>query len=147
MWRQRRRPTWADHGRSRRGLDLAAADLTGVKSYLTEHTDQLVDFTGASDPSQDYDTLAADVDYDHARLLSEHGMRSYRCRQAAKDLWTEGNPYYERMEGIVAGTPSLAEYDIIIDGFEQAEDPESAVPSTWSSPTDGCSSSRATSTT
>jgi hypothetical protein len=41
----------------------------------------------------------------------------------------EGNPYYERMEGIVAGTPSLAEYDIIIDaGSSKAEDPESAVP-------------------
>ena len=33
------------------------------------------------------------------------------------------------MEGIVAGTPSLAEYDIIIDaGSSKAEDPESAVP-------------------
>ena len=33
------------------------------------------------------------------------------------------------MEGIVAGTPSLAEYDIIIDaGSSKSEDPESAVP-------------------
>ena len=33
------------------------------------------------------------------------------------------------MEGVVAGTPSLAEYDVIIDaGSSAAEDPESAVP-------------------
>ena len=33
------------------------------------------------------------------------------------------------MEGIVAGVPSLAEYDVIIDaGTSAAEDPESAVP-------------------
>ncbi len=43
--------------------------------------------------------------------------------------WIEGNPYYERMEGVVAGTPSLAEYDVILDaGSSAAEDPESAVP-------------------
>ena len=46
-----------------------------------------------------------------------------------KAAWVEGNPYYERTEGIVAGTPSLAEYDVIIDaGSSAAEDPESAVP-------------------
>jgi hypothetical protein len=46
-----------------------------------------------------------------------------------EELWIEGNPYYERMEGVVAGTPSLAEYDVILDaGSSAAEDPESAVP-------------------
>ena len=46
-----------------------------------------------------------------------------------KAAWVEGNPYYERVEGIVAGTPSLAEYDVILDaGSSAAEDPESAVP-------------------
>jgi hypothetical protein len=109
---------------------LAAADLTGVKSYLTEHTDQLVDFTGRfRSLAQDYDKLAAGVDYDHARLLSQHRSEVAPLLAKAKDLWTEGNPYYERMEGIVAGTPSLAEYDIIIDaGSSKAEDPASAVP-------------------
>ena len=109
---------------------LAAADLTGVKSYLTDHTDQLVGFTERFNTlAQDYDKLAASVDYDHARLLSEHRAEVAPLLAKAKDLWTEGNPYYERMEGIVAGTPSLAEYDIIIDaGSSKAEDPESAVP-------------------
>ena len=46
-----------------------------------------------------------------------------------KAAWIEGNPDYERMEGVVAGTPSLAEFDVIIDaGSSAAEDPESAVP-------------------
>jgi hypothetical protein len=40
-----------------------------------------------------------------------------------------GNPLYERVEGIVAGTPSLAAYDVILDaGSSAAEDPASAVP-------------------
>ena len=47
----------------------------------------------------------------------------------AKSLWTEGNPYYERVEGVVAGTPSLAVYDVILDaGSSAKEDPASAVP-------------------
>ena len=44
-------------------------------------------------------------------------------------LWIEGNPYYERVEGVVAGTPSLAVYDVILDaGSSAKEDPASAVP-------------------
>ena len=55
--------------------------------------------------------------------------RSGRSSSEMKALWIEGNPYYERVEGIVAGTPSLAEYDVILDaGSSAAEDPESAVP-------------------
>jgi hypothetical protein len=39
------------------------------------------------------------------------------------------SPLYEQMEGIVAGTPSLAEYDVILDaGTSAEEDPEGAVP-------------------
>ena len=108
----------------------AAADLDGVKTYLTEHTVKLVGFTERfRSLAQDYDKLAAGVDYDHARLLSEHRAEIAPLLAQAKELWTEGNPYYERMEGIVAGTPSLAEYDIILDaGSSKAEDPASAVP-------------------
>ena len=47
----------------------------------------------------------------------------------AKALWIEGNPYYERVEGVVAGTPSLSVYDVILDaGSSAKEDPASAVP-------------------
>ena len=88
---------------------LAAADLTGVKSYLTDHTDQLVDFTGRFQAlAQDYDKLAASVDYDYARLLSEHRDEVVPLLAKAKALWTEGNPYYERLEelGSVPSSPS-----------------------------------------
>ena len=47
----------------------------------------------------------------------------------AKAIWVQGNPLYERVEGIVAGTPSLAAYDVIMDARSSAaEDPASAVP-------------------
>ena len=108
----------------------AAADLTGVKTYLTDHTADLVGFAERFDAvAADYDKLAASVDYDHERLLTEHREEVAGLVADAKKLWIEGNPYYERVEGIVAGTPSLAEYDVILDaGSSKAEDPESAVP-------------------
>ena len=57
----------------------------------------------------------------------------------SKALWIEGNPYYERVEGVVAGTPSLAVYDVILDaGSSAKEDPASAVPFDSVSPTVGC---------
>jgi hypothetical protein len=108
----------------------AGARLAGVKSYLTDHTAQLAGATeefGAL--AAEYDTLANGVGYDHARLLEEHRADVTRILTDAKERWIEANPYYERVEGIVAGTPSLAEYDIILDaGSSKDEDPESAVP-------------------
>ena len=52
-----------------------------------------------------------------------------RILARSKALWIEGNPYYERVEGVVAGTPSLSVYDVILDaGSSVNEDPASAVP-------------------
>ena len=42
--------------------------------------------------------------------------------------WLKHNSDYERMEGIVAGTPSLVQYDVDIDaGASFKEDPKGAV--------------------
>jgi hypothetical protein len=109
---------------------IDAADLAGVKSYLTDHTTKLAGATVEfGELAAEYDSLAKSVDYDYARLLTEHRSEVARILAAAKKTWIEANPYYEQMEGVVAGTPSLAEYDIIIDaGSSKEEDPESAVP-------------------
>jgi hypothetical protein len=105
-------------------------DLDGVKSYLTDHTEQLAGATAEfQELAAEYDALAKQVDYDYARLLSEQREEVDRILTDAKERWTEANPYYEQVEGVVAGTPSLAEYDVILDaGSSKAEDPESAVP-------------------
>ena len=110
------------------GID--AEDLAGVKSYLTDHTAQLSGATEEfADLAEEYDTLAKSVDYDYARLLAEHREEVARILEDAKKTWIEANPYYEQVEGVVAGTPSLAEYDVILDaGSSKTEDPESAVP-------------------
>jgi hypothetical protein len=47
----------------------------------------------------------------------------------AREAWLAASPAYEKMEGIVAGVLTLADYDVILDaGASGAEDPEGAVP-------------------
>jgi hypothetical protein len=106
------------------------ADLAAVKEYLLDHTGQLSGFTAefAAD-AQAYHDLAEAAGFDYEALWSESADELAPLLEGMKDAWIEGNPYYERMEGVVAGTPSLAEYDVILDaGSSAAEDPESAVP-------------------
>jgi hypothetical protein len=105
------------------------ADLSGVKAYLLEHTELLTGFTGSFlEIAQRLHTLAEDAGGAAALWRSSPGDVAPLLEQA-KRLWIEGNPYYERMEGIVAGVPELSEFDVSIDaGGSAAEDPASAVP-------------------
>ena len=107
-----------------------AAALSGVKEYLQEHTELLTSFTAefAADAHAYYD-LAEEAGFDYEALWNERADELVPLLEGMKRAWIAGNPYYERMEGVVAGTPSLAEYDVILDaGSSAAEDPESAVP-------------------
>lgn len=110
--------------------ESAAADLTGVKDYLLQHTRLLAGFTGEFlAAAREYGGLAEAAGFDYERLWEESADEVGPLVQRMKDLWIEGNPYYERVEGIVAGTPSLAEFDVALDaGANGAEDPGSAVP-------------------
>jgi hypothetical protein len=108
----------------------AAPQLDGVKDYLLDHTEQLTGFTADfKAAAEDYHALAEEAGFDYEALWAEHGEELAPMLEEMKSSWIEGNPYYEQMEGVVAGTPSLAEYDVILDaGSSAAEDPESAVP-------------------
>jgi hypothetical protein len=109
---------------------VSSSDLNGVKDYLLEHTGLLVGFTADfKADAQAYHDLAEGAGFDYEALWSESADELVPLLEDMKASWIEGNPFYERMEGVVAGTPSLAEYDVILDaGSSAAEDPESAVP-------------------
>jgi hypothetical protein len=99
-----------------------------VKSYLLEHTRPLTAFTRDFQAISDrYYARAKRDGFRPAALAKDATVRRDLLR--AKQIWVRGNPLYERVEGIVAGTPSLAAYDVILDaGSSAAEDPASAVP-------------------
>ncbi len=106
------------------------ANLAPTKSYLLNHTTKLRGFTTQFKAQADrYFALAKAAGFDYATLWHTQRSAITPILARSKTLWIAGNPYYERVEGVVAGTPSLAVYDVILDaGSSAKEDPASAVP-------------------
>ena len=106
------------------------ANLAPTKTFLLKHTSQLRGFTTRFQREANrYYALAKASDFHYAALWASKKASVRPVLTRAKALWIEGNPYYERVEGVVAGTPSLSVYDVILDaGSSAKEDPASAVP-------------------
>lgn len=107
----------------------AQIDLSGIKTYLTGKTSALKTATAALQTLSDhYYQLAHDTHFDYNLLLTHHKPAIITTIADARAAWTTASPLYEQMEGIVAGTPSLAHFDIDIDaGASGTEDPANAV--------------------
>ncbi len=105
-------------------------NLTPTKTFLLDHTTKLRAFTVRfRREANRYYALANATDFDYTELWQSKRSAVKPVLARSKALWIEGNPYYERVEGVVAGTPSLAVYDVILDaGSSAQEDPASAVP-------------------
>ncbi len=110
--------------------ESAGTDLSGIKDYLTAKIDELEaaseDLVAASD---EYYALAEAAGFDYEAVWAEHAAEASAAITSARSAWLEVSPLYEQTEGIVAGVPTLADYDVILDaGASGAEDPEGAVP-------------------
>src|SRR5918994_68017 len=105
-----------------------SANLTAVKDYLTDHSARLAEQTATlRELGEEYHELAEAAGFDYQRLLSENREGVQRILEESKAKFTEANPAYEEMEGIVAGVPRLAQYDVDIDAGADVSDPENAV--------------------
>ncbi|MBE2317199.1 EfeM/EfeO family lipoprotein [Solirubrobacter sp. CPCC 204708] len=106
-----------------------AADLGAIKTYLLDHTDRLVSSVEQLQrDAQAYHDLAEAADFDYAQLLDSEREAVAGAVKKVQDGHIKANPDYEEMEGVVAGVPELADYDVIIDAGGDASDPENAVP-------------------
>jgi hypothetical protein len=113
----------------------AATDLGPIKDYLLDHTSRLQgDTTKLSSQADQYYALAKSVDFDYAKLLAEHRDEVAGLVEQMQQTYIDANPAYEEMEGVVAGVPELADYDVIIDAGSDKSDPENAVPFTVKTP-------------
>lgn len=108
----------------------STADLSGIKTYLLDKGQQLSTASLAlQDAAARYYALAETANFDYAALTADHNAEVAALVGEAQAAWVTASPLYEQMEGIVAGVPSLAEYDVILDaGASVEEDPEGAVP-------------------
>ncbi len=105
-------------------------DLAAVKAYLVEHVAKSK--AGTADLAtlaQEYYDLAEASDFDYEALWDEHGEEIETLLADARRVWVEeASTNYELSEGLVAGVPSLAYYDVWIDaGPSGEEDPANAL--------------------
>ncbi len=109
---------------------LAPVDLSGIKRYLTGKTSALQAATAElKTAGEQYYQLAAQSNFDYAALWQNHSAEAVTLIQTARAAWTKASPLYEQTEGIVAGTASLAQYDVILDaGTTGAESAADAAP-------------------
>jgi hypothetical protein len=107
----------------------SGADLTGVKDYLLAHTTRLARDTAQIRASAErYYRLAKGAGFHYGALLDEHPAEVRAAVREAQRDFAAANPAYEQMEGVVAGVPSLANFDVAVDAGGDASDPENAVP-------------------
>jgi hypothetical protein len=121
-----------DDSGSGRGDSTAAtssADLGAIKGFLLEHTTRLRDDTARiRRGAESYYRLAKAAGFDYQRVLRQDRAQVRAFVRDAQAGFRRANPSYEEMEGVVAGVPQLADYDVIIDAGGDASDPENAVP-------------------
>lgn len=107
-----------------------SVDLSAIKSYLLTNVNALQTNTERlSAAAQAYYDLAKAANFDYAALWSANRVETINALLGAKDAWLIASPLYEQVEGVVAGVPSLSQYDVILDaGASGADDPEGGVP-------------------
>jgi hypothetical protein len=111
-------------------MEQSQTDLSGIKTYLLDKSSELTSNSKSLKEAGDkYYELAKAANFDYAAMWASNPTEVSAALNDAKSAWMAASPLYEQMEGIVAGTPSLAEYDVILDaGTSGEEDPEGAVP-------------------
>src|SRR3954471_4101223 len=106
-----------------------ATDLAPVKDYLLDHTSRLRgDTAKLAAQAGAYYRFAKSANFDYGKLLASRRDELARRVGEMQDAYIDANPAYEEMEGVVAGVPSLSDYDVIIDAGSDKSDPENAVP-------------------
>lgn len=106
-----------------------ALDLSAIKSYLLTNVEALDTHTAALEAAAaDYFALAEAENFDYASVWTNQRTEAITALLEARDAWLIASPLYEQVEGVVAGVPSLSEFDVILDaGASGADDPENGV--------------------
>ncbi len=113
----------------------ASSELPAVETYLTDHTAVLKDEVAIlAVAAERYYALAESYDFDYDKLMAERSDEVSALLEESKGAFVKANPSYEEMEGVVAGVPRLAQYDVDMDAGSDASDPESAVSFTLDTP-------------
>ncbi len=96
--------------------DAELRGLENVKQFTVEHSRALSAQAGLLE--QTLSTYAETIEAhkgDYAAAWAANGPELSRQVANVRDLWLETSNRYETIEGIVAGIPEMAEFDLILD--------------------------------
>ncbi len=115
---------------ARTDTGAAAPNYAGVKTYLLDRSQKLVtQLDGIQARAERYYALAKQEKFSYASLWRNHRSEVGPLLLGLKPAFSRAHKAYEEEEGIIAGVPSLAQYDVIMDsGTSAADDPQTAVP-------------------
>jgi hypothetical protein len=111
--------------------DLSSVDLAPMKDYAIENGNQMQTHTTALEgQAEEYYEILSAAKFDYQAAWETKGERLAELMAGLRESWIQAHIYYELEEGIIAGVPSLADYDTWIDaGPPASEAPEEAY--TW----------------
>ncbi|MCB8943242.1 MAG: EfeM/EfeO family lipoprotein [Ardenticatenaceae bacterium] len=102
---------------------VSEADLTAVKQYALDNAQQMKQgTTNLLTAAQAYYDLAASSGFDYQAMWDNNTTEAAQLVADAQAAWVEASTHYELDEGIIAGVPSLASYDVWIDAGPSAEE-------------------------
>ena len=106
-----------------------AVDLGAIKEYASENAALMAENSALFlETAQTYYDILEGYDFDYEAAFEAEGEALAKLVITARQNWLDTSLYYELDEGIVAGTPSLAYYDVLIDaGASTEDDPEEAL--------------------
>jgi len=109
---------------------VSAADLGMVKAYVETQAAALHEsILQLQAASERYYALAEAAGFDYPALWDARQPEVLDALRAARAAFLAANPQYEQMEGVVAGVPSLSQFDVILDaGTSGADGSQEAVP-------------------
>lgn len=105
------------------------ADMAAVKDYAKDHASEMKTATGSLlTIAEKYYNVIKAANFNYKSAWDNQGKELAPLLAEAKTQWLAASLNYELNEGIVAGVPSLAHYDVWIDaGPSGEEDPVEAL--------------------
>ncbi len=104
-------------------------NLIGIKTFLLNKTSDLkTSTTNLKELSDQYYEIAKSYQFDYQKMWQQDQAKVRPLLVQAKQIFLKANSDYELEEGVVAGVPSLSEYDLNIDaGIAASEGKEDVV--------------------
>lgn len=109
--------------------DAEQKGLAIVKQFTVDHNERLIAQADLlNDVAKQYYDIVKANGFDYKKAWKADGKKLAALITKMRPMWLEASNHYETIEGIVAGLPSTAKYDLIIDAGNPGTDKEDVAP-------------------